>query len=265
MSGPAAAPRPRVPLPELLARARTVRDDAHGRRVTFSPKVFIPLTMLCRDRCGYCTFAQPPARLESPYLTPEQVLAIATAGAAAGCHEALFTLGEAPEDRYPLAARLARRARLRLDGRLPRRHGPARARRDRAAPPRQRRRARPRPTSPPCGPSRPSQGMMVESLRDDLDCHRGAPDKVPGPPPRHARGRRASWRSRSPPASSSASARTVADRDRGARGHRRLAPPPRPRAGGDRPELPAQAGHGDARRRRRARRTTSSRPSPWPG
>jgi 2-iminoacetate synthase ThiH len=80
-----------------------VRDDAHGRRITYSPKVFIPLTMLCRDRCGYCTFAQPPARLDAPYLTPEQVLAIAEAGAEAGCHEALFTLGEAPEDRYEVA------------------------------------------------------------------------------------------------------------------------------------------------------------------
>src|ERR1700712_2838625 len=93
-----------LPLDALMARARTVRDEAHGRRVTFSPKVFIPLTMLCRDRCGYCTFAQPPARLDSPYLSPDQVLAIAKAGAAAGCHEALFTLGEGPEDRYPVAA-----------------------------------------------------------------------------------------------------------------------------------------------------------------
>src|SRR5690606_28391331 len=93
-----------LPLDVLMARAGDVRDEAHGRRVTFSPKVFIPLTMLCRDRCGYCTFAQPPARLDSPFLTPEQVLAIARAGAQAGCHEALFTLGEAPEDRYPVAA-----------------------------------------------------------------------------------------------------------------------------------------------------------------
>ncbi|MEZ5137822.1 MAG: hypothetical protein R2711_03325 [Acidimicrobiales bacterium] len=60
--------------------------------------------MLCRDRCGYCTFAQPPARLDAPYLTPEQVLRLARQGAEAGCHEALFTLGERPEERYPLAA-----------------------------------------------------------------------------------------------------------------------------------------------------------------
>ena len=71
--------------------------------MTYSPKVFIPLTMLCRDRCGYCTFAKAPARLTSPYLTPEEVLSIARAGQEAGCHEALFTLGERPELRYPLA------------------------------------------------------------------------------------------------------------------------------------------------------------------
>jgi FO synthase len=93
----------RAPLPELMAEAARVRDAAHGDRVTFSPKVFIPLTMLCRDRCGYCTFAKPPARLDSPYLELDEVLAVARAGRAAGCWEALFTLGEAPEERYPAA------------------------------------------------------------------------------------------------------------------------------------------------------------------
>ena len=92
-----------MPLTDLMALARGVRDEAYGRRVTYSPKVFIPLTMLCRDRCGYCTFAKAPARLESPYLTPDEVLSIARAGRDAGCHEALFTLGEAPEDRYSVA------------------------------------------------------------------------------------------------------------------------------------------------------------------
>ncbi len=93
-----------APLESLMAEARAVRDAAYGHRVTYSPKVFIPLTMLCRDRCGYCTFAQPPARLDAPYLTPAQVGALARAGARVGCHEALFTLGEAPEERYPVAA-----------------------------------------------------------------------------------------------------------------------------------------------------------------
>src|SRR5438270_12374446 len=87
----------------LLQQARAIRDAAYGTRVTFSPKVFIPLTRLCRDRCGYCTFATAPARLASPYLSPDDVLTIARAGTDAGCHEALFTLGEGPEDRYPAA------------------------------------------------------------------------------------------------------------------------------------------------------------------
>src|SRR5580658_8710389 len=92
-----------MPLADLTALARGVRDEAYGRRITYSPKVFIPLTMLCRDRCGYCTFAKAPARLTSPYLIPDEVLAIAWAGKEAGCHEALFTLGERPELRYPMA------------------------------------------------------------------------------------------------------------------------------------------------------------------
>ena len=90
-------------LEDLMTEAAAVRDLAHGRRVTYSPKVFIPLTRLCRDRCAYCTFATAPARVEAAYLTPDQVLEIARAGAAAGCHEALFTLGERPEERYPAA------------------------------------------------------------------------------------------------------------------------------------------------------------------
>jgi FO synthase len=92
------------PLAALMEEAARRRDARTGRRITFSPKVFVPLTMLCRDRCGYCTFAKPPARLASPYLTPDEVLAIAQRGAQLGCHEVLFTLGEAPEARYPQAA-----------------------------------------------------------------------------------------------------------------------------------------------------------------
>jgi FO synthase len=95
---------PEAPLGDLLAAADARRASTHGARVTYSPKVFIPLTMLCRDHCGYCTFAKPPARLgRGAYLTPDEVLSIARAGAAAGCHEALFTLGERPEERYPEA------------------------------------------------------------------------------------------------------------------------------------------------------------------
>jgi FO synthase len=167
-----------APLDELLAQAAGVRDAAFGTRVTYSPKVFIPLTMLCNDRCGYCTFAQPPARLEAPYLTPEQVLQIARDGAAAGCHEALFTLGERPEDRYPVARAwlddhgyastvdyLVAMCQLVLDetGLLPHANPGALGADDLA---------RLRTVSP-------SQGMMVESLNADLACHRGAPDKAP--------------------------------------------------------------------------------------
>lgn len=92
-----------LPTAELTRLASIRRDAVTGDRITWSPKVFVPLTMLCRDRCGYCTFAKAPARAGSPYLEIDQVLDIARAGAAAGCHEALFTLGEAPEERYPAA------------------------------------------------------------------------------------------------------------------------------------------------------------------
>ncbi len=90
-------------LDDLLGEARRLRAESFGGLVTFSPKVFIPLTKLCRDVCHYCTFARPPKRGEASYLTPEEVLEIARAGAAAGCHEALFTLGDKPELRYRAA------------------------------------------------------------------------------------------------------------------------------------------------------------------
>jgi 7,8-didemethyl-8-hydroxy-5-deazariboflavin synthase CofH subunit/7,8-didemethyl-8-hydroxy-5-deazariboflavin synthase CofG subunit len=166
------------PYEALAGEARRVRDTATGTRVTYSPKVFIPLTMLCRDRCGYCTFAQPPARLDSPYLSPEQVLAIAKAGAEAGCHEALFTLGERPELRYPAAAEwlsahgyestvhyVAAMCRLVLDetGLLPHANAGALHADELAL----------------LRPVAPSQGMMVETLRSDLAAHRGSPDKTP--------------------------------------------------------------------------------------
>jgi FO synthase len=91
------------PLEDLCAEARALRDEGHGRLVTYSPKVFIPLTKLCRDVCHYCTFARPPRRGERAYLSIDEVLEIARAGAAAGCREALFTLGDKPELRYRTA------------------------------------------------------------------------------------------------------------------------------------------------------------------
>lgn len=90
----------RSPLNKLCARARRLRDEGHGPVVSYSRKVFIPLTRLCRDVCGYCTFAKPPRRGERCYLTRDEVLEIARAGVAAGCAEALFTLGDKPEFRY---------------------------------------------------------------------------------------------------------------------------------------------------------------------
>src|SRR5215213_8653859 len=91
------------PLEDVCAEARALRGEAHGRLITFSPKVFIPLTKLCRDVCHYCTFARPPQRGERAYLTIDEVVEIARAGAAAGCREALFTLGDKPELRYRAA------------------------------------------------------------------------------------------------------------------------------------------------------------------
>jgi len=95
-------------LTELLSYAARTRDNglaAAGRPgvITYSRKVFIPLTRLCRDRCGYCTFVTVPGRLPSPYLSPDEVLRIAAEGAALGCKEALFTLGDRPEARWPQA------------------------------------------------------------------------------------------------------------------------------------------------------------------
>src|SRR4051794_29738828 len=99
-------------LTRLAAVAARVRDAGlagAGRPgvVTYSPKVFIPVTRLCRDRCHYCTFVETPGQAErdgrAPYLSPDEVLAIAAQGAALGCTEALFTLGDRPEDRWPEA------------------------------------------------------------------------------------------------------------------------------------------------------------------
>src|SRR5947208_2831606 len=95
-------------LDQLCSAAARVRDQGledAGRpgTVTFSRKVFIPLTRLCRDRCHYCTFATSPAKVPAPYLSMEEVLQIARDGAALGCKEALFTLGDRPEERWPAA------------------------------------------------------------------------------------------------------------------------------------------------------------------
>ena len=96
-------------LPALLRRASAIRDAGKGSYVSFSPKVFIPLTNLCRDACSYCTYRKEPGDPAAEFMTPEQVLAVAEAGQRAGCTEALFMAGERPEQRYPEAREALRR------------------------------------------------------------------------------------------------------------------------------------------------------------
>ncbi|MFK7916560.1 MAG: 5-amino-6-(D-ribitylamino)uracil--L-tyrosine 4-hydroxyphenyl transferase CofH [Ilumatobacter sp.] len=165
-------------LGDLMALAAARRDEVYGTRVTYSPKVFIPLTFLCNDSCGYCTFAQPPAHVDKLFLEPDDVLKIARQGARQGCHEALFTLGERPEDRYQVArdwlsergydstvhyvAAMAELV-LRETGLLPHANAGALVGDELAQ----------------IRPFSPSQGMMIESVNPDLEAHRNAPDKTP--------------------------------------------------------------------------------------
>ncbi len=171
-----------VPLDDLCVEARRLRDEGHGRLVTYSPKVFIPLTALCRDVCHYCTFAKPPRRGQRAYLTIDEVLEIARAGAAAGCREALFTLGDKPELRYRVAREelaqlgcettleyLARAAKAVLDetGLLPHLNPGVMTREDLEA----------------LRPVAPSMGIMLETASRRLSerggPHFGSPDKDP--------------------------------------------------------------------------------------
>ncbi|HUK94678.1 MAG TPA: 5-amino-6-(D-ribitylamino)uracil--L-tyrosine 4-hydroxyphenyl transferase CofH [Gaiellaceae bacterium] len=171
-----------APWEDLAAEALRLREAGHGRLVTYSPKVFVPLTKLCRDVCHYCTFAHPPRRGERAYLTEDEVLEIARAGAAAGCHEALFTLGDKPELRYRAARAelaalgcettleyLARCARLVLEetGLLPHVNPGVMTEADVLA----------------LREVSVSQGLMLETLSDRLSQrggpHFGSPDKLP--------------------------------------------------------------------------------------
>ncbi len=97
------APLVRAAARDLAAQAARLRDEGFGALITYSRKVFLPLTQLCRDSCHYCTFAKAPRRLRSPYMSVEEAVAVATRGAQLGCKEALFTLGERPELRYRAA------------------------------------------------------------------------------------------------------------------------------------------------------------------
>jgi FO synthase len=171
-----------APLEDLCSEARRLRALGHGTLVTYSPKVFIPLTKLCRDVCGYCTFARPPRRGERAFMTEDEVLEVARAGVAAGCHEALFTLGDKPELRYRVAREelawlgcettiqyLARTARLVLDetGLLPHLNPGVMSAEELAS----------------LRPVSASMGLMLETASERLSRrggpHYGSPDKEP--------------------------------------------------------------------------------------
>jgi FO synthase len=169
-------------LDRLCAVASRVRDvglESLGRpgTVTYSRKVFIPLTRLCRDRCHYCTFATTPGRVPAPYLSPDEVLDIARRGAAAGCKEALFTLGDRPEDRWTQAREwldalgfdstlgYVRAMAIRVleeTGLLPHLNPGIMTWEDLQR----------------LKPVAPSMGLMLETTAD-IPAHRGSPDKVP--------------------------------------------------------------------------------------
>jgi FO synthase len=171
-----------APLPTILEQAATLRDWGHADRLSYSRKVFIPLSRLCRDSCSYCTFATTPNNVSTPYLSPDEVLKIARAGKLAGCKEALFTLGDKPERRYQAAREalsemgytstieyLAAMCRLVFEetGLLPHANPGALTREEIEA----------------LRPVTVSMGMMLESTAPDL-CepggpHFGSPDKMP--------------------------------------------------------------------------------------
>ena len=169
-------------LSELMAHAARVRDAGleHAGRpgvVTYSRKVFVPLTRLCRDRCHYCTFATTPNRLPAPFLSLDEVLHIARQGAALGCKEALFTLGDRPEQRWPAArawldeagygstlayVRACAVAVLEQTGLLPHLNPGVMSWSELQR----------------LKPVAPSMGLMLETTAD-IPAHRGSPDKVP--------------------------------------------------------------------------------------
>lgn len=167
-----------LPTKELVEMAYKKRQESFGHLVTYSPKAFFPLTMLCRDRCGYCTFAKAPANIKAPYMTLAEIRELGVRARSAGCREALFTLGEKPELRYKTARTFlesqgyrtttsyleqACRVALRELDLLPHPNAGALSKHEMAS----------------LKEVSVSQGMMLESLRGDLAAHRLAPDKAP--------------------------------------------------------------------------------------
>lgn len=175
-----------APLDEVLAEARARRESRFGpltpARMTYSRKVFIPLTRLCADVCHYCTFATTPSRLEAPFLSEEEVLEIARAGVAAGCREALFTLGDAPERRYAVAREwLEKRGFSSTVDYL--RHCAQRVLNDTELLPHVNTGVLEEHDWRTLRPVAASVGLMLESTSERLlekgMCHHGSPDKVP--------------------------------------------------------------------------------------
>ena len=251
----------------LMRRAAALRDAGFGRAVSYSRKVFIPLTKLCRDVCHYCTFARPPRPGERAYMTLDEVVDVARRGAAAGCREALFTLGDKPELPLPAGPRRAGRAGASHHDRVPRGRRPRRPRRHRPAAARQPRRRHARRAA------RPARGVPVagadarERVAAPARAGPGAPRLArqgPGRAPGDdaaGRGARHALHVRHP------------DRDRRDAGgaHRGAARPARParraraHPGDHHPELPGQAGHADGGGARTRRSRTCSGPSRAPG
>lgn len=166
----------------LAPLAGALRDAAWGRHVTYSRKVFVPLTQLCRDVCHYCTFARTPSRLEKPYLLPEDALEIARRGAAAGCKEVLFTLGDKPEARYARAREaLARLGHASTLSYL--REVAARVLEDTGLLPHLNPGLMSQADFAQLRPVAPSMGIMLETAADRLSApggpHFGSPDKAP--------------------------------------------------------------------------------------
>ena len=243
-------------LSSVAARVRDAGLEAAGRPgvITYSRKVFIPLTRLCRDRCHYCTFVTVPGKLRREghgmFLSPDEVLDIARQGAALGCKEALFTLGDRPEDRWPEAREwldahgyddtlaYVRAMAIRVleeTGLLPHLNPGVLSWTDLQR----------------LKPVAPSMGMMLETTATRLwsepgGPHHGSPDKEPGRPAAGAGGRRPQQRPvhhRHPHRH-----RRDATRSGPSRCSRSAGSPAVPRhPGSDRAELPRQAGHRDAR------------------
>ena len=259
-------------LDRLCAVAGRVRDaglTAIGRphTVTYSRKVFIPLTRLCRDRCHYCTFATTPGRLPAPYLSPDEVLEIARQGAADGCKEALFTLGDRPEDRWTQAREwldelgfdstlgYVRAMAIRVleeTGLLPHLNPGVMTWEDLQR----------------LKPVAPSMGLMLETTAD-VPAHRREPRQGSRGPAPHDRGCRAQQHR----VHDGRPGRDRRDEHRSGRVAvcvARAGQAVRPHPGGHRPELPGEAGHGHARqgrprprhlRRHCRRRSTGPRPA----